>query len=410
MADTPPFALNTLKADFELSDAQFDALPPLSEVDLVRQTDSHLIEHATLTTAAYHPFKLFIGESNMDAFHVYLYRTTGSKRQYRMEITSVDLENGSHYDPIDATYYGTIGNLAYPFNTFLGGARFVAVVKWYFTVGLRTGLFDEDSGFALSSSWRRDLQGACNELLAATDMEERTKQQAEAIRIENKGHVREKHQKESLEAANRTAGSRRAKGKTGSITAEARKHPQNFLPHQESESIKGYDGPKDAEDPGSGQSSVVEPSPMPPVVKSRGDRRREDQGATQTIRSISRGIAASNEDLRRRAQGIREAQGSRLDAVDGRALDYNVGQNVNAEESRLQDTKRRMAIYESPDRDGLLEYGTTDVEAEAVSLEAEYTMLFRRREKTNHRMRAIQNEMSVVEFQALLEKIVDGKS
>ncbi|KAJ4348948.1 clathrin associated protein complex medium subunit [Ascochyta clinopodiicola] len=388
MADTPPSIVDTLKADFELSDAQFEALPLLSEVDLVRQTDSHLIEHATLTTTTYHPFKLFIGESNNDAFHVYLYRATSSKRQYKMEITSVDLENGSHYDPIDATYYGTIRDLAYPFNTFLGGPRFVAVVKWYFTVGLRTGLFDEDPGFAPTSSWRRDLQGACNELIAATEMEEGTEQQAGAKRVEKEKRVGEKKDGENLEAVKQMAELRWADDTTGNDTTGAKRLAQYSLSRQKSESIMGYDGPRDAEDPGSGQISSAEHSPTSPVVKTRRDRREEDHSTAKTSRFVNHAIAATNEDSRRRAQGVRRAQ-----------------DDVNAGKSRLQDAQRRTDTHGSPGRENPSEDDTNDVDAEAASLEAEYTELFRQREKINHRMRAIQNGMSGIAFQNLLEKI-----
>ncbi|KAF9695271.1 hypothetical protein EKO04_006819 [Ascochyta lentis] len=408
MSYTPPSILEALKDEFELSDAQFDALPPLSEVDLVRQNDSHLIEHATLPTSTYHPYKLFIGEVNNDAFHVYLYRATGSKRQCKMEITSVDLDSRSHYDPIEAIYYGTIRDLAYPFNSFLGAARFVAVVKWYFTVGLRTGVFDEDPGFALSSSWRRDLQGACNELIAVTKMEEYEKQRDEAKRVEKEERVREKRRRESLEAVKQVAELRQANDTAANHIAKARRHTQQSLSPQQPAPIMDYDGSRNAESSESEQMSSTGPDPTFIAVKTRGDRRREGQGDIETSRSVSRGITATNENSRRRAQRIREAQGGRLDAGHGRAREYSISRGIDDNNPWQGDERRRPVTGESPEMEGLSEHGTSDTDAEAASLEAEYTELFRQREKINNRMRVIQSEMSAGAFQVLLERIVDA--
>jgi hypothetical protein len=62
------------------------------EMDLIPQADSHLIKHTERTPLTYHSYKLFVGESFNESSHVYLYRTAGSKRQYQLEITSINLE------------------------------------------------------------------------------------------------------------------------------------------------------------------------------------------------------------------------------------------------------------------------------------------------------------------------------
>lgn len=159
-----------LQADFELTDEQLDALPALSEVDLIPQSDSHLIMHTAMAPFTYHPHKLFVGEIDKARFYSYLSRTARGKR-YKIEIAGVDSKSENYCEPWDATYYGSLKDLAYPFNEFLGTARFVAVVRWYFLLGFRVNQFQEDPGFALTASWRKDLQGACNELIAATERE-----------------------------------------------------------------------------------------------------------------------------------------------------------------------------------------------------------------------------------------------
>lgn len=174
---TPPAAaplhvlLQALKNEFELTDEQLAALPSLDEVDLVLQSYSRLIEHAQPGVVTYHPYKLFIGEYKNHPFHAYLARR-GLRKQYQIELCSVDTKKRTYFEPMAATWYGTVNNLAYPFNTFLGTARFVAVVKWYFLLAFRAGEFNEDPGFSVTASWCKDLQGACDELIAAPGREE----------------------------------------------------------------------------------------------------------------------------------------------------------------------------------------------------------------------------------------------
>ena len=181
---TPPFSpplhvvLQAIQYDFKLTDEQLAALPPLEEVELISQTDSGKIQHADVKTYNYHPFKLFIGQHKNDPFHAYLMRT-GARKQYKIELCSVDTEKDIDYPPMDAQWFGTVDNLAYPFNAFLGAARFTAVVKWYFLLAFRSGEFDEDPGFNVTESWRKELQGACDELTVAPQRERQREQQKE---------------------------------------------------------------------------------------------------------------------------------------------------------------------------------------------------------------------------------------
>lgn len=206
--------MKVLQADFALTDAQLAALPSLREIDLIPQKDCHLIEHVDLTTGTYHPYKLFIGETGGDHMHVYL--RTGNRGGYKIEISGVDLEKASHYEPMDEQYFGNVMNLAYPFNTFLGTGKFVAVVKWYYLLGYRTGMYDEDPGFSPNSSWRRDLQGACNELIEEMENEERSddaEEQEEGVEIEER--------KKDLEPAQQTTERQQADTRTTEHTGVA---------------------------------------------------------------------------------------------------------------------------------------------------------------------------------------------
>lgn len=170
---SPPFhvVLQALKNDFEHTEEQLAALPPLEEVDLTAQTDSGQIQHVENKVFTYHPYKIFIGENDGEPFHAYLTRS-GERKHYRIELCSVNAKDETHYEPMEADWFGTVNNLACPFNTFLGKGRFVAVVKWYFMLAFRAGEFDEDPGFAVTKFWQSDLQGACDELIAAPQKEQ----------------------------------------------------------------------------------------------------------------------------------------------------------------------------------------------------------------------------------------------
>jgi len=169
-------ALKELQDNFKLSNEQLAALPALDDVDLVPQNDSHFIQTEDVGLRTAHPFKLYIGESNGSPFYVYLFEQ-GRRRQMKIEIDSVDEDGGSFW-PVDPQYFGTVQNLAYPFNEWLGASRFLAAVKFYFLLGYRLGLYDKDPGFSVTKSWRNDLQGACNDLIKANEeiaREERVK-------------------------------------------------------------------------------------------------------------------------------------------------------------------------------------------------------------------------------------------
>lgn len=102
-----------------------------------------------------------------------------------IELCSVNTAKEIDYPPMNAQWYGTVNNLAYPFNTFLGAARFTAVVKWYFLLAFKVGEFDEDPGFSVTESWRKELQGACSKLITAPQKE----QQREIRDLEKKAET-----------------------------------------------------------------------------------------------------------------------------------------------------------------------------------------------------------------------------
>lgn len=70
--------LQQLQAEFELTDEQLTALPS--------------------------------ARTNF-SWHIYLYRTAGHKRQYQLEITSVNREKKIHYELYKSAYCGTVKTL-----------------------------------------------------------------------------------------------------------------------------------------------------------------------------------------------------------------------------------------------------------------------------------------------------------
>jgi hypothetical protein len=60
-----------------------------------------------------------------------------------------------------------VKDVAFPYNELMATSKFVALVKFYFTLGHRVGLYTTDPGFTLSKSWRQDLQDACNDIIDA---------------------------------------------------------------------------------------------------------------------------------------------------------------------------------------------------------------------------------------------------
>ncbi|KAF3053328.1 hypothetical protein E8E11_011040 [Didymella keratinophila] len=113
----------------------------------------------------------------------------GERKQYKIELCSVDAKDETTYEPMDAVCFGTVNNLAYPHNSFLGKARFVAVVKCYFLLAFRAGEFDEDPGFAVTTTWQNDLKGACDELIAAPQRERQKEQKDKIKNLEKKAEL-----------------------------------------------------------------------------------------------------------------------------------------------------------------------------------------------------------------------------
>jgi hypothetical protein len=114
---------------------------------------------------------------------------TGARKQYKIELCSVDTGRIIDYPPIDAQWFGTVDDLAYPFNAFLGAAHFTAVVKWYFLLAFGAGEFDEDPGFNVTESWRKELQSACDELIAAPQREQQREPNDRIKELEKKAEM-----------------------------------------------------------------------------------------------------------------------------------------------------------------------------------------------------------------------------
>lgn len=435
-------ALEALQAELELTDAQLAALPPLSEVDLLRQNDSHMIQHAELTPLTYHSYKLFIGESHNDLWHVYLYRS-GNRRQYTMEITSVDLADRTHYEPCDTKYYGDVKNLAYPYNTFLGAARFVAVVKWYFTLGFRVGLYDEDPGFLPNITWRRELQGACDELIAEMESKgEEDEEEEEAVgrRHEERRRIEERERMKAQEAAKEAIESRRARASTTKTDTNNDRHTLKPPLRRKPASTIGYESRKDTVNQQLGQSedhwpprnyrNPKETSPPYPQVstggpqqieadrhlgatlktifprtKMRGERRQEDEEvAARKNRLRSQETVATNEQSTGGARSKHATDTGRLKAFVGSAEKHEHDQNRNtASKSRSQNVKRLAANREEQE----LDEGSTSRsgDMERALREEEYVRLYRQRETINRRLRTIEHEMSVEERLAMFKKV-----
>lgn len=267
---TPPLStvLEALKADFDLTDEQFAALPSLDEVDLVRQNDSELIEHTEPTNFRYHRFKLYIGENQNEPWHLYLFRA-GNRKQYQLEITSVDLDNGSHHEPYDARYFGTVSDLAYPFNSFLCAARFIAVVKWYFLLGFRAGTFDEDPGFLITTSWRRDLQGACEELIAALKRELRMQQRDGESRFGGESRAKGDERRKHIETITPANELQKATASAAKLETKTNRRTQRPAPVENPLPTTGFDGNNEIQErkprqvSGHGKSHSASTTPLP---------------------------------------------------------------------------------------------------------------------------------------------------
>ncbi|KAF1351655.1 hypothetical protein EJ07DRAFT_159197 [Lizonia empirigonia] len=317
--------LKVLQADFALTDAQLAALPSLGEIDLIPQKDCHLIEHVDLTTGTYHPYKLFIGETGGDHMHVYL--RTGNRGGYKIEISGVDLEKGSHYEPMDEQYFGNVTNLAYPFNTFLSTGKFVAVVKWYYLLGYRTGMYDEDPGLSPNSSWRRDLQGGCNELIEEMESEEGSddaREQEERFEVEGR--------KKDLKSAQQTTKRQQA----GVRTTEHTGVPATLT--------RGERRRLDEE-------AAAEKSQSPGPGDVTGEESRRDAHDTQAAQVGRRHEAGSRSDAHKGGQGAAHTKPSKLKV-------YEDGQDeeeyIELYQQRAELKKRLRTIRKRMSREALL--------------------------------------------------------
>lgn len=203
-------ALARLQAQCQLTDRQLTALPTLAEVTLIPQHDSHLIVSAAGVRPA-HPFKLFVGqmewkmEGKVSHDNAYVYLFKGRGKQMRMEICSPDADG--RWAPFEATYFGSLKHLAYPFNEWISAPRFIAAVKFYFMLAWESALFTENPGFEVTNSWANDLHGACDDLIEAKRRERVSRQFTHrGIATTSKGAV---------------------SSNTGAIEKSAKAHPRN---------------------------------------------------------------------------------------------------------------------------------------------------------------------------------------
>lgn len=371
--------VSVLNKDFHLSAAQLAVLPALEDVDLIPQNDSQQINRADLIKCTYHPYKLFIGKNGKD--HVYAYLRTGQGGRYKIEITSLGSKTGKHSEPWDARWFGNVEDLAYPYNSFLVEGRFTAVVKWYFVLGYRKGLFGQDPGFEPTASWIKNMQSACNDLIEAADDEN------SGDESEEEGHVEQRKRKKSPEAVEpiaelnppttkakrrapqgdevvpertHSAFSDRAATKPEQVLSRSRSHSRGSEPplqHRRTQSFTPinrptpsgfpppyssfapiqpkyhgrYQGEPSAlnqQTPGEGyrrpnqiqySGAVTATSPMFPISRATGASRREgEEAAERKQRSrIPSQIEATNDKLRRRAMGNLRSQHGKLEGYDG---------------------------------------------------------------------------------------------
>lgn len=173
-------ALSELRQELDLSGDQIAALPTLNEVDLIPQDESRFIRTIPHGARKAHPFKLYIGESEGKSYHVYLFEQAVNGPM-KMEIHSVD-EEGNCETPLDVKWFGTVKELAFPFNEWLSSSRFTAAVRFYFMLGYKSELYADDPGFAVTKSWIKDMQGACDDIIKANS--QLSDEQKEKKRVE----------------------------------------------------------------------------------------------------------------------------------------------------------------------------------------------------------------------------------
>ncbi|KAH4155263.1 hypothetical protein HBH98_128830 [Parastagonospora nodorum] len=191
-------ALKKIQKDFGLSDAQIQALPKLDDIQIEEQKDSDSITFDDMKNRTAHPFKLFIGrqlkeKDDGDEWRdCFAYLLKNGKSAFQIFLTGLYPEH--YWLAGTPDYFGSAKELAFPFNECLGGSRFIALVKFYFLLGHRVGLYPADPGHAVTNTWRKDLQGICDDIIVAEA----------GIAKEN----REKDGKQRLEQPNQQALSR----------------------------------------------------------------------------------------------------------------------------------------------------------------------------------------------------------
>lgn len=145
-----------------------------------------------------HPFKLFIGrqfklkDNHEEWRDCFAYLLKNGKSAFQIFLTGLHPEHYWLAETLD--YFGSVKELAFPFIECLSGGRFIALVKFFFLLGHRVRLYTGDPGHAVAKTWRTDLQGICDDIIAA---------EADIVKEKH-----EENRKERLEQPNQQALSR----------------------------------------------------------------------------------------------------------------------------------------------------------------------------------------------------------
>jgi hypothetical protein len=73
-----------------------------------------------------------------------------------MEINNGEVKE-CQWAPIETDSFGSVSNLRFHFNGSVSWKQRVAVVKFYFQLGLEAGLYSNDTGFQITEGWRKQL-------------------------------------------------------------------------------------------------------------------------------------------------------------------------------------------------------------------------------------------------------------
>jgi hypothetical protein len=154
-------ALQNLQQGFQLSDAQISCIPLFRAIRLKAQHDSHLVTFDDSKTRNAHPFKLFIDMQEIDEEddkkpYACLFKL--GKSPFQIFIMGANKSN--YWLACNQTYYGSVKDVAFPYDELMATSKFIALVRFYFTLDHRVGLYTTNPGFTLSESWRQDLQNA----------------------------------------------------------------------------------------------------------------------------------------------------------------------------------------------------------------------------------------------------------